>query len=400
MRRLAIALLGLLTLATSAAHAAAAETPPAQHVDVLQVSGLIDPVVKDAIDHAVADAQRTHAVALLLQLNSSGGVLSRAALNATKARLRHAAVPVAVWVGPTGAKAYGQAYELLESAAYKGVSPGTRIGGTRAHSLQDEDALDQRLADISAPTIGDFLVQLDDHGLDTAKVVQRGGQPRREITVRVRNAKPALVAQLLHTAASPSVAFLMLVLGLGLVILEFFTAGIGIAAVTGAGCLVLAAYGLDVLPAHAWAVGLIALGMFGFAVDLQAGAPRTWTVIGVIALAFGSVGLYGGGLRASWLTLGAVVVGMALFMVAGMPAMVRARFSTPTIGRESMVGELGSALAAVDPEGTVEVRGAPWRARTNRATPIKAGETVRVVGIDGLLLEVEPESGGAKDYRR
>jgi membrane-bound serine protease (ClpP class) len=83
-----------------------------------------------------------------------------------------------------------------------------------------------------------------------------------------------------------------------------------------------------------------------------------------------------------------------------MPAMVRARFSTPTIGRESMVGELGSALAAVDPEGTVEVRGAPWRARTNRATPIRAGEAVRVVGIDGLLLEVEPESGGARDYRR
>jgi membrane-bound serine protease (ClpP class) len=83
-----------------------------------------------------------------------------------------------------------------------------------------------------------------------------------------------------------------------------------------------------------------------------------------------------------------------------MPAMVRARFSTPTIGRESMVGELGQALAPVAPEGTVEVRGAPWRARTNRATPIAAGDAVRVVAIDGLLLEVEPEAGGARDYRQ
>jgi membrane-bound serine protease (ClpP class) len=95
-----------------------------------------------------------------------------------------------------------------------------------------------------------------------------------------------------------------------------------------------------------------------------------------------------------------VVAGTALFMVAGMPAMVRARFSTPTIGRDAMVGEMGTALADINPEGTVEVKGAPWRARTNRATPITAGAPVRVVAIDGLLLEVEPEDGGARDYRR
>jgi membrane-bound serine protease (ClpP class) len=78
---------------------------------------------------------------------------------------------------------------------------------------------------------------------------------------------------------------------------------------------------------------------------------------------------------------------------------MRARFSTPTIGRESMLGEMGVARSPIDPDGTVEVRGAPWRARTNRATPLAAGDRLRVVGIDGLVLEVEPESGGAKDYR-
>jgi membrane-bound serine protease (ClpP class) len=93
------------------------------------------------------------------------------------------------------------------------------------------------------------------------------------------------------------------------------------------------------------------------------------------------------------------VGGLALFMVAGMPSMVRARFSTPTIGRQSMIGEMGTAVGTVSPEGTVEVRGAPWRARTNRATPIEAGAIVRVIGIDGLLLEVEPETGGARDHR-
>jgi len=189
------------------------------------------------------------------------------------------------------------------------------------------------------------------------------------------------------------------VAGLSLVVFEMYTAGIGVAALTAAGCLVLSCYGLAVLPTRPWAVGLVLVAMFGYAVDVQAGAARAWTVIATLALVAASLGLYGGGLAPSPVAVVAVVSGTVVLMVAGMPAAVRARFSTPTIGRESMVGEMGQAVASVDPEGTVEVRGARWRARTNRATPIAAGGAVRVVGIDGLLLEVEPETGGARDSR-
>jgi membrane-bound serine protease (ClpP class) len=79
--------------------------------------------------------------------------------------------------------------------------------------------------------------------------------------------------------------------------------------------------------------------------------------------------------------------------------MVRTRFATPTIGRQWMVGEPGEAVVAVNPVGVVLVRGAQWRARTNRATPIEAGSALTVVGIDGVTLEVEPVDGGARDYR-
>jgi membrane-bound serine protease (ClpP class) len=82
-----------------------------------------------------------------------------------------------------------------------------------------------------------------------------------------------------------------------------------------------------------------------------------------------------------------------------MPAMVRTRFSTPTIGREWMIGEEGQARTAIAPDGTVLVRGAPWRARTNRATPIAVGDRVRVAAIEGLVLDVEPLVGAARDYR-
>jgi membrane-bound serine protease (ClpP class) len=98
-------------------------------------------------------------------------------------------------------------------------------------------------------------------------------------------------------------------------------------------------------------------------------------------------------------TLLIAFVGMTLGMVAGMPTMVRSRFSTPTIGRDWMIGELGSARTDIDPDGVITLRDAPWRARTNRATPIRKDEAARVVAIEGLVLEVEPEEGGARDYR-
>jgi membrane-bound serine protease (ClpP class) len=150
-----------------------------------------------------------------------------------------------------------------------------------------------------------------------------------------------------------------------------------------------------------WAVALLVLAMIGFAIDVQATALGAWTFIGSAALIAGSLTLYGGSsqLDPPWWTIVLVCVGTIVFMLSGMTAMVRSRFSTPTIGREELVGELGSAEVGIDPDGVVRVRDALWRARTNRATPIAQGETVRVVSIQGVLLEVEPESGGARDYR-
>jgi membrane-bound serine protease (ClpP class) len=261
------------------------------------------------------------------------------------------------------------------------------------------------MADLDSPTLGNLVVSLDGRRVDgqvleTARVVRTPGeQPRREPTVAVRFAKPGLVPRLLHAVSSPSIAYLLLVAGLLLVVFEFFTAGIGLAAGVAVIVLALSGYGLAALPTRPWALALVAIGVLGFTIDLQAGAPRTWTVLGTVALAVGSVRLYGDGVSLPLWVMAAVLAASALAMVSGMPAMVRARFSTPTIGRESMVGDLGVALDPVAPEGRVEVRGAPWRARTNRATPIEAGDRVRVVGIDGLLLEVEPEAGGATDYR-
>jgi membrane-bound serine protease (ClpP class) len=134
---------------------------------------------------------------------------------------------------------------------------------------------------------------------------------------------------------------------------------------------------------------------------VQAGGLGPWTVIGGLSLTAGSIWLYNGSshLDPKWWVLVIVISGALVFMLSAMTAMIRSRFSTPTIGRDELVGEMGKAEADVDPDGVVRVRDALWKARTNRATPIHAGDAVRVVSVEGVVLEVEPETGGAKDYR-
>ena len=261
--------------------------------------------------------------------------------------------------------------------------------------LSAGEARDLGLTTFDAPTLGDFLVNLPDF---ESNEITQGDEIRREPVTAVVFSQLPLVDQLLHTVASPAVAYLLLTVGMALLVFELFTAGVGVAGLVGAGSFVLGCYGLAVLPARAWAVALLVASMVAFAVDVQTGVPRVWTGIGFALYAVWSLFLYDG-LALSWITLLVAFVSVALAFLAGMPSMVRTRFSTPTIGREWMVGELGRAVTDVDPDGVVQVRDALWRAFTNRATPVGELDRVRVVGIEGLVLEVEPEEGGARDYR-
>jgi membrane-bound serine protease (ClpP class) len=263
------------------------------------------------------------------------------------------------------------------------VDVGDRVGGPRAAELG--------LVDNDAPVVGDFVIGLP--GVET-EAADGGLRP----VTPVRFASPDILAQLMHTVASPPVAYLLFVVGLTLLLFELYTAGVGVAGVVGAGSLLLGAYGLAELPTRPVGVALLIASTIAYGIDVQTGVPRVWTGIGTVAFVLGSLVLYDG-VSVSWVTLLVAFAGITLTMLAGMPTMVRTRFSTPTIGREWMIGEMGSARTDVDPDGVVEVRHAPWRARTNRATPIRAGDPMRVVAIDGLVLEVEPEVGGARDHR-
>lgn len=442
MRRLAIVVLatlaGLLMLgAPTGAQSdddTGDEAPAVRSVDVLQVSGLIDPIVVDSIRDAIDRAVDNDSQALILQVNSRGTIVGDDVLDDLFTEISEADVPIAIWIGPNGARFYGPAAQLLTVADITGMAPGARIGyigapitppgsdigfdgpaqeRLRNGSLGLEDArilnVFTEIQDVGVPTIKSMVEVLDGREVDgrtievTEDAITDSGQVRRETTSPVRFSKLSLLDQLFHTVASPPVAYLLLLTGLALILFEFFTAGVGLAASVGAVCLILASTGLAVLPTRWWAVGIILVSMIAFAVDVQVGIPRFWTGVGIAGTIIASLFLFeslpGTSLRPSWIALLTGIGGIALTFVVGMPNMVRARFATPTIGREWMIGEEGIVVTDVDPEGVVEVGDGRWRALTNRATPVHVGDRIRVAAIDGVTLEVEPLEGAARDYR-
>jgi membrane-bound serine protease (ClpP class) len=398
--------------------AGAQQACPDGCVDVVAVDGIIDEIQADFIERSVASANRSaDVVAVVLQLDSPGVAVDDRRLDQIATVIADSRVPVSIWIGASGSSALGGAAELVQIADSSGITPGSDIGdvgeqrldvtqfgrlfpGDEAEALtrtfSGEEAVEAGLVDRFSPTLVAHVSELDQ--VDVVEVEGEDGEVSRQPEQRVRFSKLPLQTQLLHTAASPSVAYLLLVLGLGLLLFEFFTAGVGVAGVVGAGFLILGSFGVAELPHNGWALGLVLFSMLAFAIDMQTGIPRLWTIIGMVAYTVGSVFLFTE-FRPTWIALLVGVAGMGATVFSGMPAMIRTRFATPTIGREWMIGEMGTADTDVDPEGRVLIRGAQWRAMTNRATPVRAGEAVRVVAIDGLVLEIEPEQGGAIDYR-
>jgi membrane-bound serine protease (ClpP class) len=403
-------------------------------VDVLQVSGFMDDILVAEIRDAIERADDSGAQALILQVNSDGTVVDDSVVEALLEDIATAPVPIGVWVGPTGSRFYGPAAQMLAVADVTGMAPGARVGyfgvplsipsaeidfGIAEETLRNGSvglsearALDifrQRINDEGIPTVTSMLQAMNGYEelgvtlVTTEQVVTDDGNTRFDTVAIVRFSKLSLIDQLFHTVASPPVAYLLLLTGLALLVFEFFTAGVGVAGVVGAVCTFLAFSGLAVLPTRTWAVVVIGLAMLAFSVDVQVGIPRFWTGVGLVLTVIGTWFLFeplpGASMRPGWIALITGVGGIALTFIVGMPNMVRTRFATPTIGREWMIGELGTVIDDVDPDGVVEVGNGRWRARTNRATPVMRGDEIRVAAIDGITLEVEPLEGAAKDYR-
>ena len=283
---------------------------PSRAVEVVEISGLLDPVLTDMMIHTLSTIDPTETLAIVFQVNSKGAVVSNETLIDLAEHILDAPVPISFWVGPSGSRATGPMAQLVGLSSDVGISPGARFGAMgesifpanwehQPFNLSSDtdlitetvgfnEALERGLARQS-PVLPDHLF-----GIEGFEVVvdETSDPPTVEPITQTRFKKLDVVKQFFHTVASPAVAYLLLVVGLGLLVFEFFTAGVGIAGVLGAGCFLFSTYGLYVLPTRWWGILLLVIAFLGYSIDIQAGVPRTWTAIGTGSLIFGSIFLF------------------------------------------------------------------------------------------------------------
>lgn len=389
-------------------------------VDVVAVDGIIDDIVADFISSSIERANDAgDVVQVVLQMDSPGTAVSDVRLGALAETISKSRVPVSVWIGASGARALGGSAELVFVADSAGIAPGAQIGAVGRERLNlvalgarkdlPVDLLDRIYsgeAAVKAGLVDQFNPTLVDHvgNLDTveSKSVTVNGKKQLQPLQRVRLSKLPLPVQIMHTAASPSVAYLLLVIGAALLLFEFFTAGVGVAGAVGAGFVLLGGYGLAELPHRGWALGLFVAAFVAFAIDMQTGLARLWTWLGFVAFTVSSIFLF----SEFYPTIIATVVGiggMAAVVFAGMPSMNRARFGTPYIGREWLEAETGEVTAVPSPVGLVRLRDTEWLARPVsgvEARQLAIGTRVVVRGADRLLVEIEPADDNGSGAHR
>lgn len=387
---------------------AACSTPPGGGIDVVDVSGPLDARALNFMADSIERAAETGQELVLLQINSNA-VLDGESFDRLLALIENPPLPVATWVGPAPARAFGGAVLLAEAASHRAAAPGTEWGRIVPVVLGEDRSVPGRTGRIEVlptdqwetieathPAHYQLLVELDGREFDTANgpvLVHTLRDPTDPLSMkRPTFIKPGLVDRFFRLAVLPEAAFFFLVVGLTVIIFEFYALGPGVAAGVGGVSLLLGGWGLATLPTRLWSLALIVVGFIGLTWAYQRGRSVAGTTLGTISLFLGGLWLIDGAnqLNPRWWLILLSVLAVLFFYLLAMPTVQRARLSTTTIGREGLIGTTGIALGDFSPDGFVEVAGARWRATAHREAGLRQGSEVVVSGVDGLYLEVEP----------
>ena len=256
-----------------------------------------------------------------------------------------------------------------------------------AASLSAQEALEQDVIEIVAPSLEDLLAKLD------GRVVEIDG---REVTLKTADA--AVVrheadwrTEILAILTNPNVAYILMLVGIYGIIFEFYSPGFVFPGVVGAISLLLALYAFQVLPVNYAGLALIALGIAMMAGELTMPSFGTLGIGGVVAFVVGSIMLMDTdvpGFGISWQVVGGVAVGAAAALMLLMAMLARSQRRAVVTGEEEMVGSVARVLEWQDGHGRVRVHGEIWQARGPAG--LRAGQEVRVAAIERLQLEVTP----------
>jgi membrane-bound serine protease (ClpP class) len=410
------------------ASSAAAQQPI---VDKLVLSDTIQPVSASQLDRAIARASADGAQALLVELDTPGGLLDSTRTMA--GAILGSRVPVIVYVSPAGARAGSAGFFLLESADIAAMAPGTNAGAAHpvmefggqpdatmtqkiendasaflrsyvtrrnrnaeaaeaavhsSHSYTAEEALTQKLIDLTASSDADLLAALDGRTItrmDGAKLVLHLKGARIEVL------KPTMREQLLGWLVNPNIALLFLVGGALLIYLEFNTPGTIVPGALGTLMVMLAIFALNLLPIRYTAVMLLVAAVGLLLLEAKFGGHGALAIAGIICLTFGTLTLVAAPVPEMGihplvaLSVSAAFGAITVFLVR---LAVRARRRKTRIGAEAMVGSRATAMEPLNPEGHVLVEGEIWLAVASE--PVPAGSPLQVMGHQQLLLQVAP----------
>lgn len=419
----------LLLLALLSAPFATAELARSDTVFVARVDGIIAPSTAEFIVRAIRQADEGRAQAIVLELDTPGG-LDLSMRDIIKEILR-SPVPVVVYVSPSGARAASAGALITIAAHVAAMTPGTNIGA--AHPVQmgggemDEEtakkiendaaayirslaerrgrnakwaeeavresasitateAAELKVIDLVADDLDDLLAKIDGRTVETAAgkmTLKTKGAPMVEVTMTLRD-------QILNVITNPTIAYILLILGMAGLYFELSNPGTILPGILGGICLILAFYAFRALPINFAGLLLIILGMLLFIAELLVVSHGLLTAGGIAAMLLGSLMLIDSPAPFMQISLSAIIgvtAATAGFFILVIGAAIRAHRRQPTTGREGLIGLTGVAKTPLKPHGQILLRGELWTATCGE--PVEPGEKVEVTGITGLTLHVK-----------
>jgi len=395
------------------------------------LEGAIGPASADFVKRALQRAARDKAQLVVLRIDTPGGLDS--SMREIIKQILASPVPVASYVAPGGARAASAGTFILYASHYAAMAPGTNLGAASPvaimappkdekkdkgadagdtmmrKTMHDAAAYIRSLAQlrgrnaewgeravreaVSLPAVEaaklkviDFVAQdLPDllSKIDKKANLQTASAPVIEVEVDWRT-------RFLSVITNPSVAYLLILVGIYALIFEFMNPGLVLPGVTGTIALLLAAYALQMLPVNYAGLALIVLGIGFMVAEAFLPAFGSLGIGGLISFIIGSIILIDTdlpGFEIPYTLIGGVAAASAAFLIFVVGMLLRARRRPVVSGREHMIGASGEALEDFDGEGWARVRGETWRVRSH--APVRRGQRLRVAAIDGLVLTVE-----------
>ena len=398
-------------------------------VVALTIDGVVHPVTAEIVAHAIDQAEATGAAAVLIRLNTPGGMLD--ATRHINERINASRVPVITYVTPSGGRAASAGFIILQAGDVAAMAPGTNTGaaspvlmngemdktmrskvendlaasiralvGRRgrnaekaeeairsATSFTDTEAVENRLADLVAANETELFAKLD--GRDV-KRFDGSTQKLSSRSVEVVEYKPTVRERVVSATSDPNLAFILLALGALGIYVEFSAPGLVAPGVFGGILFLLGLNGLSVMPINWMGAGMIVMGLAFFVMEAKYPSHGVLGIGGAIALAIGAMVLIDAPpeFRIRPMTAIGVTLPFAVITLFLVTLAVRARNNKVITGTQGMLSEIGVAYTPLAPIGKVFVHGEYWDAESTR--PIEKGAAVKVIAIDGLRLTVEP----------